>query len=102
MYNKKIQLIASLRVIHKLKTKHNLALSEVEECFYNQTRVFLEDTRKEHWTIPSTMWFIAKTDRDRLLKVVFIERGELLYEVKTAYGPSRKEKAVYYKTASKL
>jgi hypothetical protein len=53
-------------------------------------------------TIPPTMWFVAKTDSGRLLKVVFIERGELIYEVKTAYAPSRKEKTLYRKLACRL
>ena len=102
IHNKKIRLIASLKVIHKLKTKHDVTLPEIEECFYNQTRVFIEESRKQHMTRPPTLWFIAKTNSSRLLKVVFIERGEIIYEVKTAYAPSHKEKTLYRKLACRL
>lgn len=97
-----MHLIASLKVQHKLKIKHNVAFSEVEECFLNQNREFLEDRRIRHLTIPPTRWFIAQTNKQRLLKVVFIKREKYIYELKTAYEPSPKEKAIYYKIAQLL
>ncbi len=102
MYNKKIQLIASLRVISKLKKKHNVVLAEIEECFYNRDAEVLEDLRSNHMTNPPTLWFIAKTNSERLLKVVYIQRKEFVYEVKTAYAPNYQEKTIYRKFASRI
>lgn len=94
-----MRLIASRRVLEKLKTKHNVILDEVNECFMNQDREFLADTRTEHMTIPPTMWFISETDRGRVLKVVFVEHPGQVYELKTAYGPRAEEERIYDKYA---
>lgn len=92
-------LIVSPAVRQKLKTKHNVTVDEVEECFLNQTKVFLEDDRTEHLTVPPTMWFISETDRRRQLKVVFVEQPSRIYELKTAYEPSPEEERIYEKYA---
>jgi uncharacterized DUF497 family protein len=97
-----MRLIVSQRVFQKLKEKHKVSISEVEECFSNQTRTFLEDTRTDHLTNPPTMWFIAPTDKERLLKVVFIEHPGTVYELKTAYDPNREEERIYDKYAQPL
>ncbi len=94
-----MRLIVSPSVRQKLKTKHHVTIDEVEECFLNQTRVFLEDDRTEHLTMPQTRWFIAETDRGRVLKVVFIEHPSEVYELKTAYEPSSEEERIYEKYA---
>ena len=94
-----MRLIVSPAVLQKLKTKHSVSIGEVEECFLNQARVFLEDDRTEHLTIPPTRWFIAETDRGRVLKVVFVEHPSEVYELKTAYQPSSQEERIYDKYA---
>lgn len=94
-----MRLIVSPAVLQKLKIRHHVTIDEVEECFLNQTRVFLEDDRTEHMTMPPTMWFISETDRGRTLKVVFIEHPSQIYELKTAYEPSPEEERIYDKYA---
>jgi len=97
-----MRLIVSQRVLEKLKNKHKVRVSEAEECFLNQEKTFLEDTRVDHRTHPPTMWFIAPTDSQRLLKVVFIERSKKVYELKTAYDPNKEEERIYDKYATPL
>ncbi len=80
----------------KLKQKHNVDISEVEECFSNREYGFLEDTREEHKTNPATKWFIAETDYGRKLKIVFIEFEDSI-ELKTAYVPNKIELDIYEK-----
>jgi hypothetical protein len=41
------------------------------------------------------MWFIAETDKGKLLKVVFIELADGDYELKTAYEPNIIEVNIY-------
>jgi uncharacterized DUF497 family protein len=94
-----MHLITSSRVLRKLKNKHNVTMDEVEECFLNQTREFLEDTRAEYLTNPPTYWFISVTDRGRVLKVVFVEQPGQGYELKTAYEPNAEEERIYDKYA---
>jgi len=94
-----MRLIVSPTVLQKLKTKHHVTLDEVEECFLNQTREFLEDDRTGHLTIPPTRWFISETDRGRVLKVVFVEQPSQIYELKTAYEPRAEEERIYDKYA---
>lgn len=92
-----MKVIASLNVQRKLKLKHNVALEEVYECFENRTRGFLEDMRSEHATTPPTMWFVAQTNSERTLKVVFMEHPNQVYEIKTAYEPNAEEERIYAK-----
>ncbi|OCH26641.1 ADP-ribosyl-(dinitrogen reductase) hydrolase [Aliivibrio fischeri] len=82
----------------KLIHKHNVNISEVEECFSNREYGFLEDTREQHKTNPPTQWFIAETDYGRKLKVIFIEFDGHI-ELKTAYEPNQIELDIYEKHA---
>lgn len=86
-------------VIKKIAEKHNVTSGEVEECFYNREKWLLEDTSEQHLTEPPTMWFIAKTDHGRNLKIVFIEINNTLVELKTAYEPNDDEVRIYEKFA---
>jgi uncharacterized DUF497 family protein len=86
-------------VIQKILKKHNVIREEVEECFYNRLKGLLEDARAQHKTKPPTMWFIAKTNEERLLKVVFVELPDQTYEIKTAYEPNEDEVRIYEKYA---
>ena len=85
----------SRRIAEKLYEKHGVTESEIGECFLNRTQGLLEDTRLNHRTDPPTLWFIAKTDHGRLLKIVFIELADGSYEIKTAYEPNEVEVNIY-------
>ncbi|EOX1789774.1 hypothetical protein [Vibrio cholerae] len=82
----------------KLMIKHGVKISEVEECFSNREKGFLEDKREEHKTDPPTQWFIAETDYGRKLKVVFIQTSDGV-SLKTAYEPNEIEQNIYEKHA---
>jgi len=92
-----IQLKISVKIFEKINKKHNVTKEEIFECFYNRIRGYLEDIRPDHQTEPPTYWFIAETDRGRILKVVFIENIDGSYEIKTAYEPNDKEVKIYEK-----
>jgi uncharacterized DUF497 family protein len=85
----------SKRIAEKLLEKHGVTPEEIQECFLNRERGFLEDTRLNHYTNPPTLWFIAETDEERLLKVVFIKLIDASYEIKTTYEPNTKEVKIY-------
>lgn len=89
----------SAEVVFKLKIKHKMSKEEVEACFLNRTKGLLEDTREQHKTDPPTMWFIAETDYGRLLKIVFIELPDGIYQIKTAYEPNNSEVKIYERYA---
>jgi len=71
---------------------------EVEQCFENRAGGLLRDTREQNRTNPPTLWFIAKTNQNRELKVVFIQVGQDVV-VKTAYDPNPEERRIYTKFA---
>lgn len=77
----------------KLAAEHDVGPPEVEQCFANRTGQLLLDTREEHATDPPTRWFIAPTNRGRLLKVCYVPRGE--YFIRTCYEPNEAELAIY-------
>jgi len=54
----------------------------------------LFDTRANTKTIPPTLWFIAPTNKNRKLKIVYIQKGLQLI-LKTAYEPNEVELAIY-------
>lgn len=86
----------SEKIKDKLQHKHGVSLKEVYECFLNREGPFLEDIRELHKTNPATQWFLAKTDKNRLLKVIFIEDdGEII--LKSAYEPSEAVRDIYLK-----
>lgn len=92
-----LNVVASLRVQQKLRTKHQISISEVCECLQNRSGGFLEDTRLEHQTVPPTLWFIAQSDTGRVIKVVLVELPNSVYEIKTAYEPNAEEVRIYAK-----
>ncbi len=94
-----MNLYYSQGIILKLLHKHHVSKIEVEECFLNRNKGFLEDIREQHKTIPPTQWFIAQTDNGRILKVVFIQFDDGIIEIKTAYEPNKKEVTIYEKYA---
>jgi len=89
-----MRLVISQAVAKKLAEKHRVSRRELEQCFENRIGGLLLDTREEHRTDPPTLWFLAETDAGRKLKVVFVQRGELVF-VKTAYDANDDEKEIY-------
>lgn len=87
-------IIISKPIREKLETRHGVSTREVEQCFENRTGHLLLDTREEHQTDPPTMWFVALTNKARLLKVCFITRDGNHY-VRTAYDPNAVELSIY-------
>ena len=74
----------SRRVAAKLKDKHGVSTAEVVECFANRHGKFFTDTRQVHQTDPPTYWFVAETDRRRVLKIVFV-RYPKFFAIKSAF-----------------
>lgn len=74
----------------KLAGKHGVSALEVEPCFQNRTGHLLLDTREAHQTDPPTRWFIAPTNRGRLLKVCFVP-VDGRYCLRTCYAPNDTE-----------
>lgn len=87
-------LIVADAIKAKLKTKHKVDVLEVEQCFHNKRGRLLMDTRAAHKTDPPTLWFIAKTNKERLLKIVYIQINTEIH-LKTAYEPNEDEKQLY-------
>ncbi|OPH34934.1 hypothetical protein [Moraxella atlantae] len=85
--------VISPKILAKLNEKHAVTEQEVIECFYNSDDGDdLEDTREQHQTLPPTLWFLAYTDKGRLLKVCFVFQEEKqTFYVKSAYEPNTAE-----------
>lgn len=77
-------LIISTAVRIKLETKHSVVENEIIQCFENRDGNCLEDDREEHRTDPATSWFVAETNRCRILKVVFVLKDGDIH-IKSAY-----------------
>jgi hypothetical protein len=71
---------------------------EVEQCFENREHGLLKDVREKHRTNPPTLWFIAPTNSNRLLKIVFIQKGEDVI-LKSSFEPNEDEIKIYFKYA---
>jgi hypothetical protein len=95
----KLPLIVSPGIEAKLAGKvPPVTIREVEQCFENRVGGLLTDTREDHKTDPPTMWFLAETNAQRLLKVVYVQKRGFVY-LKTAYDPNAEEKRIYQKFA---
>ena len=81
-------------VLEKLKTKHGVTRREVEQCFENKCGLVLEDDREDHKSDPPTLWFVAPTNDQRELKVIFIWRDGALH-LRSAYDADEKVKRIY-------
>lgn len=95
-----IKLTISAAVRTKLKDKHRVQELEIEECFLEEHGGYLIDNREDHTTDPQTLWFIGKTYRGRLLKIVFASSNGNIY-IKTAYEPNVEEIRMYEKSSNK-
>lgn len=69
---------------------------EIAECFANKCGVNLVDDREDNRTDPATLWFIAETNKGRLLKVVYIFQDGACH-IKTAYDPNEVVIDIYEK-----
>ncbi len=75
----------SKKVRLKLLDKdHNVTEDEIRQCFENRGPKEIIDNRAWHATNPKTKWFIAETDRCRLLKIVYMYDDGIV--IKTAYN----------------
>lgn len=81
-------------VLKKLMERHNVAASEVLQCFANRCGPSLIDNRDKHLTDPKTRWFIAETDMGRKLKVAYIPYPDGPV-VKSAFPPNAIEFEIY-------
>ncbi len=86
----------------KLAEKHNVSEAEVRQCFENRDGDYIKDTREDHRTEPPTYWFVAETNKRRLLKVAFVARkvktesgSETRVDIKTAYAANADEIEIY-------
>lgn len=87
-------IIVSAAVLAKLRDKHDVELREVEQAFENKCGLFLVDDREDHQTDPVTLWFVAPTNRDRLLKVIFMFVDGNIH-LKSAYAADADAIALY-------
>ena len=87
-------MIISADVLVKLRDKHNVTAREVEQCFENLCGIYLEDNREEHQIDPATLWFISPTNKNKLLKIIFIFSNGNIH-IKSAYEPSISVVSIY-------
>ena len=71
-----------------------MTLREVEHCFQNREGRLLYDDREWTKTHSPTLWVIAPTHQNRLLKIVYIQIGNEVM-LKTADEPNVQELAIY-------
>ena len=81
-------------VAKKIKDKHQVERREVEQCFVNRIGKLLEDKRAQHKTSPPTLWFLAKTNKGRVLKIVYIQTG-MVIDLRSAFEPNAAELALF-------
>ena len=81
-------------ILRKLSFKHAVTRQEVEQCFVNRSGQLLMDTREKHKTDPPTLWFLALTNRSRLLKIVYIQIDSTIH-LKSAFSPNETEIEIY-------
>lgn len=87
-------LIISPAILEKLQQKHNVSRREIEQCFENRLGDYLEDDEEDHRTDPPSLWFVAPTNCERLLKVIFVFLDGNIY-IKSAFEPSAKAIKIY-------
>jgi len=89
-------LFISDAIAEKIQTKHLVSRSEVIQCFINRFGKLLFDNREKHQTKPPTLWFIAKNNKNRALKIVYIQLGSKVL-LKSAFEPNEIESEIYRK-----
>ncbi len=89
-------------VLIKILQKHGVTPKEVAECLLNRDGRYLIDIREGHQTQPPTLWFIAETNKGRLLKICFVPRGagnDTGPTLKSAFEPNETEINIYQRKA---
>src|SRR5690606_31156212 len=66
------RIVISQNIRANLAAAHDVGEPEVHQCFANRTGSLLVDSRETHRTDPPTRWFIAPTNKGRLLKVCYV------------------------------
>ena len=84
----------SKRISEKLRIKHNVTHAEIGECFLNRYGNSFRDPRERHDTNPPTYWFMSITDRNRPLKVCYVEYDDFL-AIKTVFEPVDNSQSIY-------
>ena len=82
--------------IREKLAKRRISEEDIRECFSDLTTRTLIDDREEHKTDPPSRWFIARTDKGRQLKVVFMHfknNNEIV--IKTAFEPTKGQIELY-------
>mgnify|MGYP001615981562 CR=1 FL=1 len=79
-------IVISQRIDQKLDAKHTVTIEEVDQCFDNKCGVNLIDDREDNRTNPPSLWFIAETNKGRLLKIIYVYRDGK-YFLKSAFEP---------------
>jgi hypothetical protein len=85
-----LKLYISPTIAKKLKDKHGVETTEVQEAWDAYDGTTLEDTREQHRTNPATMWFLSKTKAGRILKVVYVPEDGIGY-LRTSYDANATE-----------
>lgn len=88
----------SPKIKAKLKQKHNVSLQEVAQCFYNRSHGTLIANREAHKTQPPIQWFIAKSDKGRILKVIFVLENGKVY-IKSCFDADKASQRIYERLA---
>lgn len=90
----------SAKVTEKLIRKHQVTREEITQCFMNREGPSFRDPREKHDTDPPSVWFVAPTDRGRLLKVVYME-FDSYFAIKTAFPPDDGSDRLYERLCAK-
>lgn len=84
--------------ISKNIAKHKIKNEEAEEVFVNQPIVLVKD--KKHSQKERRLMILGKTDKKRLLSVIFTQRGKKI-RIVSARPISRKERRLYEQKTQK-
>ncbi len=88
-------LVISAKVREKLQVKHGgISENEIQQCFENRCGVSLIDDREDHRTDPETLWFVAETNAQRVLKICFMFIDGNVH-IKSAYDANQDEIDLY-------
>lgn len=94
-------LLISPSVRQKLQQPdHNVTDDEILEAFANSDGRVCTDTRAWHATNPPTRWFVAETDRGRMLKVMYVPLPTGVVEIKSAYTATPNVQRIFEKFAT--
>lgn len=71
-----------------------VTVKEVEEALLNREGQLLIDNREQHRTTPPTLWFVSRTNRNRILKVMIVVENGRVY-LKSAYDATAEVIRIY-------